>query len=89
VRVVPLEPDVPRVSPARTQGDANAFTVTLDAIANALQRADAAETAFASGTGTLQSAVLERARADVTLAVASAAAQRTATAVQSVINLQI
>ena len=89
MRVVPLEPDVPRISPAPRQADANAFTSTLDAIAGALQRADGAENAFASGTGTLQSAVLERARADVALAIASAAVQRTATAVQSVLNVQI
>jgi len=89
MRVVPLESDVPKVAAPAHQGDANAFTAALGTIATALGRADSAENAYAAGTGTLQDAVLERARADIALAIAAAAAQRAATAMQSILNLQI
>ena len=89
MRVVPLEPDLPKVGAPVPQGDANGFTAALSTIARALGRADNAENAYAAGSGTLQDAVLERARADVALAIAAATAQRTATAMQSILNLQI
>ena len=89
MRVVPLEPDLPKVAAPVAQGDASGFTAALGTIAQALGRADIAENAYAAGSGTLQDAVLERARADIALAIAAATAQRTATAMQSVLNLQI
>ncbi len=89
VRVVPLQPDMPQPAVQQTGSTVNAFTDAVSAIAGSLARAESAENAYALGTGTLQSAVLERARADVALAVAAAATQRTATAVQSILNLQI
>jgi flagellar hook-basal body complex protein FliE len=54
-----------------------------------LGKAQSAEDAFAAGTGDLQSAVYERARADVALSVATAAAQRTVQALQAVLNMQV
>lgn len=51
--------------------------------------ADSAEDSFANGTGDLQSAIYERARADVALAVATAAAQRSSQALQSIFNMQV
>jgi len=89
MRVVPLEPDIPPTVIHTPGPHADAFMDAVDAVAQTLQRADKAENAYASGADTLQDAVLERARADVALAVATAAAQRTATALQSVLNLQI
>lgn len=88
MRVEPLLPDAP-AAPAADTGDAGAFARSLDALGAVLHGAQTAEDAFASGAGTLQEAVYERARADVALAVATAAAQRCAQAVQSVLNMQV
>ncbi len=55
----------------------------------AFDRADAAERAFARGRGSLQEMVLERAQADVTLSIASAAAARTAQALTTILGMQI
>ena len=87
MRVEPIAPDV---SPAPNAQDGGAdFARALDAIGSALRGASRAEDAFAYGSGTLESAVYERARADVALSVATATAQRVAQAVQSVLNMQI
>jgi flagellar hook-basal body complex protein FliE len=61
----------------------------LDDLGSVLGKAEHAEDAFAAGTGDLQTAVYERARADVALSVATAAAQRTAQALQSILNMQV
>jgi flagellar hook-basal body complex protein FliE len=55
----------------------------------ALERADAAEHAFATRHGGLQEMVLERARADVVLSLASAAATRTAQALSTILGMQV
>lgn len=89
--IVPIVPDAPLApapapaSPA-LQGE---FFDALDRAANALTRADSAEDAFAAHVGSLQDAVFERAQADVVLSIATAAAQRTVQAAQSVLNMQI
>ncbi len=84
-----LTPDVtPKRSPASAT-DASAFAKILDDLAAVLGRADGAETAYAHGTGNLGDAIYERARADVALSVATAAAQRTAQALTAVLNMQI
>jgi flagellar hook-basal body complex protein FliE len=67
----------------------NAFSKILDDLGAVLGGADRAEDAFAAGTGDLQNAMYERARADVALSVATAAAQRTAQALQSILNMQV
>ena len=87
-----VEALVPDAAPARRHlpvQDANAFGRMLDDLGSVLGSAEHAEDAFASGAGDLQTAVYERARADVALSVATAAAQRTAQALQSVLNMQV
>lgn len=86
--VTPILPDVP-LQPAPPRSDAGSFSRALDDAGSALNRADAAEDRFAVHRGSLQDAVFERAQADVVLAIATAAAQRSAQAVQSVLNMQI
>ncbi len=87
MRVEPIAPDLPPAPLA--QGDGTDFTRALDAVGNALAGASRAEDAFAYGTGSLERAVYERARADVALSVATAAAQRLTQAIQSILNMQI
>lgn len=87
MKVEPLLPDA--AAPAPAAHDGGAFARTLDELGEALQRAQASEDAFASGSGSLQDAMYDRARADVALSVATAAAQRCAQAVQSLLNMQL
>jgi hypothetical protein len=92
VRIEPIVPDVP---PALGDGggagnrSAGEFSRALDALANALGGATRAEDDFAAGAGTLETAAYERARADVALSVATAAAARASQAVQSILNMQV
>jgi flagellar hook-basal body complex protein FliE len=88
MRVELLVPDVPPSSGAASD-ESHTFAQTLDAIGAALTGANRAEDAFASGDGSLQAAVYERARADVALSVATATAQRAAQALQSIFNMQV
>jgi flagellar hook-basal body complex protein FliE len=85
--VEPLQPDVPPL-PERT-GDGVGFSQTLDALGEILADASRAEDDFAYGSGTLQDAIYERARADIALSVATTTAQRIAQGVQSVLNMQV
>lgn len=55
----------------------------------ALERADAAEHAFVARRGGLQEMVLERARADVVLSLASSTASRTAQALSTILGMQV
>jgi hypothetical protein len=89
VKVEPLLPDAPLPAVAPRTADAASFAQALDAVGSALGGAERAEDAFAGGSGTLQSAVYARARADVVLAVATAAAQRSAQAISSILNMQV
>lgn len=89
MKVEPLLPDAPVAASASETPDAGAFGRSLDAVGEALQRAQASEDAFAAGSGSLQDAMYDRARADVALSVATAAAQRCAQAVQSLLNMQL
>jgi flagellar hook-basal body complex protein FliE len=88
MKVEPLIPDVAPAPLAASPGAAP-FADVLDALGTTLERAQGAEDAFAAKRGSLQEAIYERARADVALAVATAAAQHAAQAVQSVLNMQI
>jgi flagellar hook-basal body complex protein FliE len=65
------------------------FGKALQQIGEVLGRADAAEDAFASGRGQLGAAIYERAQADVVLSIATAAAQRSTQALQSILNMQV
>ncbi len=86
--VEPISPDLP-AAPQSADGGGADFARALDSIGATLSDATRAENAFAFGSGTLESAVYERARADVALAVATATAQHLAQAVQSVLNMQV
>jgi len=88
MRVELLSPDAAPLS-SHPQSDQSAFEKALDAIGVVLDGATRAEDAFAQGAGSLQDAVYERARADVALSVATAAAQRSAQALQSILNMQL
>ncbi|HZT14127.1 MAG TPA: flagellar hook-basal body complex protein FliE [Candidatus Baltobacteraceae bacterium] len=88
MRVEPLIPDAAS-SPVQSHANAAGFSQALDALGALFGRADNAENAFADGKGDLQTAVYERARADVALSVAAAAAQRAAGALQTLLNMQI
>jgi len=87
VRVELLSPDVAPAPSA--SGSAGEFARALDLIGDLLSGANRAEDAFARGSGDLQNAVYERARADVALSVAAATAQRVAQTVQTLLNMQI
>ncbi len=92
--VTPLDTpdaDAPLAAPAAP--DAGSFGASLqrafDGAEGALVRADAAERSFASGRGGLQEMVLERARADVALSIATAAATRATQALSTLLGMQI
>jgi flagellar hook-basal body complex protein FliE len=88
MRIETLIPDVPPRLTTNAPQD-NTFGRILDDLGSVLGKAERSEDAFAAGTGDLQTAVYERARADVALSVATAAAQRTAQALQSILNMQV
>jgi flagellar hook-basal body complex protein FliE len=70
-----------------TFGDALAGA--LDAAGGAFARAGAAEAAFAARRGGLAEMVLERARADVMLSLATAAASRTTQSLSTILGMQV
>jgi flagellar hook-basal body complex protein FliE len=80
------EPTAPVSEPATF---ADALGDALRQASSALQRADRAESAFVAGRGGLAEMVIERAQADVMLAVASAAASRTAQSLATLLNMQV
>lgn len=88
MNVTPLILDAPPPTAPRPRESA-AFEKVLNGLGSLFASANAAEDRFASGSGDLQQAIYERARADVALAVATAAAQRTAQALQSVLTMQV
>lgn len=88
MRVEPLVPDAAPNAVSTSAPDA-AFGKILDDLSAVLGSAQRAEDAFAAGRADLQTAIYERARADVALSVATAAAQRTAQALQSILNMQV
>lgn len=88
--VQPFVPDLaPSLQAPPASAGANAFQKALDDLGAVLDKANSAENAFAAGRGNLQSAIYERARADVALSVATAAAQRAAQALQSILTMQV
>ena len=88
MRVELLTQDAAPQAPT-SPGDPSGFARAVDAIGRVLGDATQAEDAYAGGTGSLQDAMYRRAQADVALSVATAAAQRAAQAVQTLLNLQI
>lgn len=88
MRVELLQPDAAPPAPT-VQADDTGFARALDTIGSVLSQATGAEDAYASGAGSLQDAVYRRAQADVAISVATAAVQRAAQAVQTLMNLQV
>jgi flagellar hook-basal body complex protein FliE len=90
VKVELLLPDVPAPErPERKSDEAKLFADVAQALGTTLERAESTENAFAAGHGSLQAAIYERARADVALSVATAAAGRATQAIQSILNMQV
>lgn len=89
MRVETLIPDAALRAREPSAAQRDVFGKMLDDLGSVLGKAERSEDAFAAGVGDLQTAVYERARADVALSVATAAAQRTAQALQSVLNMQV
>lgn len=87
----PDVPDLPIATAPAARGDdfGNALLRALDGAGALLGRADALEQAFARGSGGLQEMVVERAQADIALAVAGAAASRTAQALSTILGMQV
>ena len=87
--VVPLHPDraIPQAPPAAN--DSGDFARALDGVGALLDRAQRSEDAFARHNGSLVDAVYERSRADVMLAVTTAALQRAVQSLQSIVNMQV
>ena len=85
--IAPLEPDV--AAPVAMPQAARGFGALVDAAGDALGAAEAAERAFAAHRGGLQEMVVERARADIALAIAAAAAQRAVQGVQTLLGMAI
>jgi flagellar hook-basal body complex protein FliE len=96
MRIDPIVPDtssaaasLTTATPAAASGPGRAFGQLVDAAGAALSKADAAESAFARGTGGLAEMVIERARADVAMTVAATGAQRAASALNTLLGMQI
>jgi len=90
MRVDLLIPDVaPPANASAPQADGGAFGRLVDAAGAVLEGAERAEAAFAAHRGGLQEMVVERARADIALQVAAAAAQRTTQALATLLGMQI
>jgi flagellar hook-basal body complex protein FliE len=86
-------PDAPLAPGEAPSGDAPSFAGALQRAVGdaggALERAERAEQRFASRRGGLQEMVLERARADVALSLATAAASRTTQALTTLMGMQV
>ncbi len=84
---VPDAPAVPEQDETAPFG--STFGDALNAASSALTRAQGAESAFMSGRGGLQEMVVERAQADVVLALAATTASRTTQSLATILNMQV
>ncbi|MGH7659503.1 MAG: hypothetical protein ACRENA_01120 [Vulcanimicrobiaceae bacterium] len=95
MNVTTLEPDTPlqeapSVAPLPDASrNATTFENLVDVAGAALDRADAAERAFAEHRGGLIEMMVERANADVMLQLATTAAQRTTQAISTLFGMQV
>ncbi len=88
----PLSTDAPprlRDAPPGANDRGALFGALVDDVAAVLRDAQRSEDAFARGTGTLRAAIYDRARATAVLDVVAAAARRTASALQTVLQMQV
>ena len=81
-------PDVGPIPDAKPPGF-GALVDALNAGSAQLGKAEAAENAFASGTGGLQEMVFERAKADSIVSIAAAASSRAAQALNTFVQMQL
>ncbi|HEY6235587.1 MAG TPA: hypothetical protein VIW69_10840 [Candidatus Elarobacter sp.] len=86
--LVPDGPGAPS-GPSPTRAGDDAFARLVDAAGSILAGADRAEAAFAAHRGGLQEMVVERARADIALQVATTAAQRAAQSISTLLGMQV
>jgi flagellar hook-basal body complex protein FliE len=88
-----FEPDIAADGAASSASAADGFGAALRSAlgeaSRAFDRAAGAEAAFVAGRGGMQEMVVERAQADVVLALATSAAARTAQSLSAVFNLQV
>lgn len=88
MRVEPIVPDSAAALPVASV-PGGGFGALVDAAGAALDAADGAERAFAAGRGGMTEMVIERARADIALQIATAGAQRVTQGVQILLGMQI
>ena len=88
VPIAPDAADAPQGQPA-SAAFGSALSRALDGAGVALTRADDAQRAFVAGRGGLQEMVVERAQADVLLAIAGAAASRSVQTLNTILGMQI
>ena len=69
--------------------DAAGFAALVDALGAPLASADRAEHAFVTGQGGMLEMVTERARADIAVQIATAAAQRGTQAINSILGMSV
>jgi hypothetical protein len=89
MRVEAIIPDVAAPTGPVQSASGHGFASLVDAAGAQLDRADAAESAYARGQGGLQEMVLERARADIALQVAATGAQHASQALNTLLGMQI
>jgi len=93
--VAGVEPDAPALpapsgaSASAGAGFGAAVRDAFEAAGAAIGRADAAESAFVHGRGSLQAMEVERAQADVMLGLETAAVSRGSQALTSLLNMQV
>jgi flagellar hook-basal body complex protein FliE len=85
---IPHVPNVTAVS-NDTKPLPEEFARAVDGVTAMMQQAESAEDNFASGSGSLENAVYERARADIALSVATATTGRILQSVQSLLSMQV
>lgn len=95
--VEPLVPDTPPAGgmiptpqmPAPDDPLVGEFQAAIGSVGGALSDANTAQQSFINGTGSLQSMVFERARADALLEVASSVAQHAGQELNQLLNMQV
>lgn len=88
MRVEQLVPDRALAAPSPSVGS-GVFGQLVDAAGAQLERADVAEAAFTSGRGGITEMMVERARADIALQIATTGASRATQALNTILGMQI
>ena len=88
MRVDVLVPDRALTTQAPSVGS-GVFGQLVDAAGAQLERADVAEAAFTNGRGGIMEMMVERARADIALQIATTGALRATQALNAILGMQI